>query len=140
MILYPSANRVQQVNNMKYTIKDLPPSERPYEKCIREGEEALSDSELLAVILRCGTRGRNSLTLANDILKTLQDSSYPGLLGILHSSLAELEKIHGIGKVKAVQLKCIGELSRRISMTAAKPAMSFRHPDSIASYLSLIHI
>lgn len=134
MILYPSANRVQQVNNMKYTIKDLPESERPYEKCIREGEEALSDSELLAVILRCGTKGRNSLTLANDILKNLQTSSYPGLLGILHSSLAELEKIHGIGKVKAVQLKCIGELSRRISMTAAKPAMSFRHPDSIASY------
>ena len=116
---------------MKYTIKDLPESERPYEKCIREGEEALSDSELLAVILRCGTRGRNSLTLANDILKSLQESSYPGLL---HSSLAELEKIHGIGKVKAVQLKCIGELSRRIAMTAAKPSMSFRHPDSIASY------
>ena len=40
---------------MKHTIKELPESERPYEKCIREGESALSDSELLAVILRCGT-------------------------------------------------------------------------------------
>lgn len=42
---------------MKQTIKDLPETERPYEKCIREGEEALSDSELLSVILRCGTKG-----------------------------------------------------------------------------------
>lgn len=119
---------------MKYTIKDLPESERPYEKCIREGEEALSDSELLSVILRCGTRGKSSVSLANDILKHMQESSYPGLPGILHSSLADLEKIHGIGKVKAVQLKCIGELSKRIAAAAARPALSFHHPDSIAAY------
>lgn len=119
---------------MKHTMKDIPEQERPYEKCIREGEQALSDSELLAVILRCGTRGKNSLALANDILKHMQESSYPGLPGILHSSLAELEKIHGVGKVKAVQLKCIGELSKRIAAAAAKPSLCFHHPDSIASY------
>ena len=45
-------------------MKEIPESQRPYEKCIREGENTLSDSELLAVILRCGTRGMNSLTLA----------------------------------------------------------------------------
>ena len=55
---------------MNHTIKEMPESQRPYEKCIREGEGSLSDSELLAVILRTGTRGSNSLTLANDILKT----------------------------------------------------------------------
>lgn len=119
---------------MKQTMKDLPETERPYEKCIREGEETLSDSELLSVILRCGTKGCSSLALANNILKHMQESSYPGLPGLIHSSLADLEKIHGVGKVKAVQLKCIGELSKRISMAAAKPSLSFHHPDSIASY------
>ena len=119
---------------MTHTIKDLPESERPYEKCLREGAAALSDSELLAVILRCGARGGSSVTLANDILKYLQETSYPGLPGILHSSAKELQKIRGVGTVKAVQLKCIGELSKRIASAAAKPALSFHQPDSIASY------
>ena len=95
---------------MNQTIKDIPESERPYEKCMRDGESTLSDSELLAVILRCGTRGQNSLSLANEILNHMEQSSYPGLLGLLHSSLSDLKKIHGIGTVKAVQL----EMHRRI--------------------------
>ena len=94
---------------MNHTMKEIPESQRPYEKCIREGESTLSDSELLAVILLCGTRGMNSLTLANDILSHMEQSSYPGLLGLLHCSVSDLKKIHGIGTVKAVQLKCIGE-------------------------------
>ena len=59
----------------------------------------------------------------------MQESSYPGLPGLIHSSLADLEKIHGVGKVKAVQLKCIGELSKRISMAAAKPSLRLRHQE-----------
>ena len=89
---------------MKQTIKEMPESERPYEKCVREGENSLSDSELLAVILRCGTRGRSSLVLANEILNFMEQTPYPGLPGIIHSSLPDLKKIHGIGTVKAVQL------------------------------------
>lgn len=119
---------------MQHTIKELPESERPYEKCIREGEGSLSDSELLAVILRCGTRGISSLTLANDILNHMQKSSYPGLSGILHASFEDLRKIHGVGTVKAVQLKCIGELSKRIAKAAAKPSLCFHQPESIAAY------
>nr|WP_296044386.1 DNA repair protein RadC [uncultured Blautia sp.] len=119
---------------MIQTMKEMPEAERPYEKCIREGESSLSDSELLAVILRCGTRGSSSLALANEILNHMNLTSYPGLLGILHSSLSELQKIHGIGTVKAVQLKCIGELAKRIASTAAKQELNFQHPDSIAAY------
>lgn len=119
---------------MKYTMKELPESERPYEKCIREGESALSDSELLAVILRCGTKGLSSLDLANNIMNFMNESSYPGLPGILHSSLSDLRKIRGVGRVKAIQLKCIGELSKRIAAAAAKPALSFHRPGSIAAY------
>ena len=114
---------------MNQTIKDIPESERPYEKCMRDGESALSDSELLAVILRSGTRGQNSLSLANEILNHMEQSSYPwALLGLLHSSLSDLKKIHGIGTVKAVQLKCIGELSKRIACAAA--ILDFEFPES----------
>lgn len=119
---------------MNHNIRELPESERPYEKCLREGPGALSDSELLAVILRTGTRGSNSLSLANEILNHIQNSSYPGLLGLLHSSLSDLTKIHGVGTVKAIQLKCIGELSKRIATSAAKTKLQFGQPDSIAKY------
>ncbi|MDO4339295.1 MAG: DNA repair protein RadC [Eubacteriales bacterium] len=119
---------------MNETIKELPESERPYEKCIREGAGALSDGELLAVILRSGTRGSNSVALANEILNYMKASSYPGLPGLLHSSVKDLMKIHGIGEVKAIQLKCIGELSKRIAAASARPQLCFENPATIAQY------
>lgn len=122
------------MNNSNNTIKEIPISQRPYEKCEREGVEMLSDSELLAIILRCGTKGMSAITLANDILNYMEHSSYPGLPGIIHSSIPELCKIRGIGTVKAVQLKCIGELSKRMSAAAAKSSLDFNSPDSIAAY------
>ncbi|WP_373214992.1 DNA repair protein RadC [Ruminococcus sp. 5_1_39BFAA] len=119
---------------VKDTMKELPEAQRPYEKCIREGVEALSDSELLAVILRSGTQGMNSLTLANKVLSLTKDTAYPGLLGLMRLSLQDLMKVNGIGKVKAIQLKCIGELSKRMASAAAKPRISFRDPETIARY------
>lgn len=119
---------------MAHTIRDLPETERPYEKCIAQGAAALSDSELLAVILKTGTRGSSSLYLANEILNFLQNSSYPGLVGLHYISIEELTKIHGIGRVKAIQLKCIGELSKRIATSAAKSKLSFNDPITIAQY------
>lgn len=119
---------------MNRTMKELPEERRPYEKCLMEGTEALTDSELLAVILRSGTQGMNSLSLADEILKWMETSSYPGLTGLLHISAEDLMKIHGIGKVKAIQLLCIGELSKRIARTAARPRLLLTHPSSIAEY------
>ena len=109
-------------------------SERPYEKCEKNGTAMLSDAELLAVILRNGVQGANSLALANQILSLTKDTSYPGLLGLLHMSLPDLMKVNGIGKVKAVQLKCIGELSKRMASAAARPRLSFNDPVTIARY------
>ena len=108
---------------MKYSqrIQELPPDERPYEKCLSTGPENLTDSELLAVILRSGTRGRSSVQLADQILHLGRKEQ--GLLGIYHLSMEELMQIHGIGQVKAVQIKCIGELSKRIAKAAARPQM-----------------
>ena len=112
----------------------MPDYQRPYEKCLREGEQSLSDRELLAVILRCGVQGSSSLTLADKILNLSKQTGYSGLLGLFHISMQELMKIHGIGKVKAIQLKCIGELSKRMATAAAKPELSFHHPVTIAKY------
>ena len=125
---------MKDMNEMKQTIRELPESSRPYEKCLQWGPSVLSDSELLAVILRSGVQGCNSLVLANQILSLTKDTSYPGLLGLLHCSVSDLKKIHGIGTVKAVQLKCIGELSKRIASTAARISLDFNSPDSIAAY------
>ena len=122
------------MNEMKQTIRELPESSRPYEKCLQWGPSVLSDSELLAVILRSGVQGCNSLVLANQILSLTKDTSYPGLLGLLHMSIPDLMKVNGIGKVKAVQLKCIGELSKRMASAVARPRLSFNEPITIAKY------
>ena len=122
------------MNDKKQTIRELPTELRPYEKCIHSGPAVLDDAELLAVILRCGVQGVNSLALANQILSLTKDTAYPGLLGLLHMSLPDLMKVNGIGKVKAIQLKCIGELSKRMAAAAARPGLSFSDPVTIARY------
>ena len=114
------------------TMKELPPEERPYEKCLRNGPESLSDPELLAVIIRTGSRQESSLSLSKRVLEM---DGGDGLLGLLHRSLPELMEIPGIGPVKAVQLLCIGELSRRIWRQAASgEEPSFHSPQAIANY------
>lgn len=118
--------------NTIYKIKELPEEERPYEKCLRYGPEALTDSELLAIILRTGTSGSSSLDLARRILH--HGTREEGLLGIHHLSLNELMEIKGIGQVKAIQIKCIGELSKRIASISAQKELDFQNPASIAEY------
>lgn len=116
------------------TMKQLPADQRPYEKCLKTGPCSLSDSELLAVILRSGRKGESSLALANRILKITEQTAYPGLPGLIHLSLPELMKINGIGKVKAIQMKCIGELSRRMAKEAARPGIQISEPSTVAKY------
>ena len=117
----------------KNTIKDIPPQDRPYEKCLEFGAEHLTDAELLAVILRTGRRGSSSLELSYEVLN-LPHTKSQGLAGLYHLSAQELMKIPGVRKVKAIQLKCIGELSRRMSRQRAKGRLSFNMPVTIADY------
>ena len=112
-------------------MKALPGEERPYEKCISKGASALSNTELLAVLLRCGTQGENALDLAK---RLLYEESEEGLLSIHHFTLEKLLKMKGIGKVKAVQILCISELAKRLSKASAKERLSFNTPESIARY------
>lgn len=87
----------------------LPEEDRPYEKCIRYGVQALTNRELLAVILRTGAKGKHVLDLAGELLNLVPERE--GFTGIRRLSMTELSSVHGIGKVKAVQLKCILEIA-----------------------------
>lgn len=112
-------------------MKDIPNAERPYEKCLKQGTEALSDAELLAVLLRTGTKGENVLALAKRLL--YQDGG-AGLLGIHQFSFQSLMKLKGIGKVKAVQILCLSELAKRLSKASVEPRLRFSSSQSVAEY------
>ncbi|WP_073992502.1 RadC family protein [Parasporobacterium paucivorans] len=119
---------------MKQTnaIKDLPPERRPYEKCSRYGISSLTDSELLACIIRTGSKGEPSIDLAENILNYEGNTS--GILNILHLDTAQLLRIRGIGQVKAIQIQCVAELSKRISRARIHNNLSFTDPKSISDY------
>ncbi len=105
----------------------------PYEKFITYGSGALTDSELLSIILRTGTVSMDVRELGEEVLaKTAKYGN--GLLGLYHIPLCDLEKIKGIGKVKAIQLKAIAELCTRMAQAKAKNGLSFHDPYSIADY------
>ncbi len=112
-----------------YTVKELPSEERPYEKCEKFGAACLSDAELLAVIIRTGSKGQSSVELAQRILVESN-----GFLGIQRRSIRQLMKMKGIGYVKAIQIQCIGELSRRIAMSRREERIRMDTPEKIAGY------
>jgi len=93
-------------------MKDLPVCERPYEKMERFGPEQLSNAELLAIIIKTGSKNETSLSLAQKIIK--KDEQQKGLGFLNETSLEQLMEIPGVGRVKAIQLKALAELSRRI--------------------------
>ena len=109
----------------------MPRDERPYEKCSRLGAEHLSDVELLAVLLRTGTRGENALELAGRIL---YHAGGIGILGIHQFNAERLKQIKGIGNVKAIQISCISELAKRLAKASYQDTVCFTDPKTIAQY------
>lgn len=105
----------------------------PYEKFLRFGPESLTERELLAIIIRTGTREQNALQLAGRVLDLAR---YPreGLLGLYDVTLTELKGIKGIGEVKAIKLKCLTELSMRISTATAAQGLCFHDSAAVARY------
>ena len=94
---------------MAMKMKELPISERPYEKLEMYGENTLSNAELLAIIIKSGTKEESSVTLAQKILSLgkQKNCKQDNLNFLQELSLEELMQIHGIGKVKAIQLKAV---------------------------------
>ncbi len=103
--------------------------EMPYEKLLEHGAEKLTDVELLAILLRTGTREKSPLDLAREILKDGQ-----GFRGIGARTLTELQEIKGIGKVKSIQLKAILEIAKRYQKEKGKNYYRIGSPREIAEY------
>lgn len=112
-------------------IEDMPKEERPYEKFLKFGVSALTDAELLAILLQSGTCEVSSLELARKVLLVGEDIS---VLALYEKSYEDLLRIKGIGRVKATQLKCIAELSKRIHLAKRPEKSMFQTPKEIASY------
>lgn len=106
-------------------------AEKPYDRFLKAGPEALTDTELLAIIIRTGHKGADATVLARQILN--QAGAY-GIAGLYHMSVDDLMKIKGIGEVKAVKLKCIAELSNRIAKSKRGQKIIFHSPVQIAEY------
>lgn len=104
----------------------------PYEKFIKYGPESLTEAELLAIIIRTGTQNESSISLGQQILD--YEGNHWGLSGINHISLEDLMSIKGIGEVKAVKIKCIGEIAKRISQSYARKELTFDSPKRVADY------
>lgn len=120
------------MNKDNFTMKELPDSERPYEKCERFGAGVLSNTELLAVLIKSGTRTRTSLSVAMEILQL--HPSYKGLMGLHHLTQRDLMKISGVGRVKAIQILCAVELSKRLASECKSEAPYFCRPKQLAAY------
>lgn len=101
------------------TIKELPKYERPYEKMEMYGAKQLTTAELLAIIIKNGTKEETSVQIAQKIL-ALQGEQQEGLRFLQDISIEEFQKIKGIGKVKAIQLKAVCELATRMARPIQK--------------------
>ena len=114
---------------IKYTLKELPPEERPREKLQSLGNRNLSNSELLALLLGSGNRDRTALELSQDLLCELG-----GIEKLGKTSLQELEKLPGIGRAKSSRILAAVEISRRIQAEIFLPDEQFTSPGSAARY------
>ena len=113
-------------------IKDWPAAERPREKLIELGAQALSDAELLAIFLRIGVVGKSAVDLARDLL-----TQFGNLNAIFSASEKELSQVHGIGTSKYVQLQAIFEMSRRALREQLQQQDVFNSPVQVRDYLCL---
>lgn len=116
---------------MSIKMKELPESEKPYEKMEIYGAKRLSNSELLAIIIKTGTKNESALILAQKILKLSGKKENLSALGEL--TIEELEKINGIGRVKAIQILAVTELARRITSPTNILEYKIRSTEDIAN-------
>ncbi|MDD5867293.1 RadC family protein [Lachnospiraceae bacterium YH-ros2228] len=118
------------MQNPSSTLRMQDLKEGPYEKALRCGVLCLSDEELLAILIRSGTREKNALALAYEVMQ----AKNAGLCNVEELSLKELTAIRGLGTVKALTLKAACELGRRITMEGKRQKIKLDDPSSVASY------
>lgn len=120
---------------MSIKMKELPQSERPYEKLEMYGASKLSNSELLAIIIKCGTREDSSVMLAQKILNLRGINKEKNLNFLNEISIKELTNIKGIGKVKAIQIVATCELAKRMSKPVNSMKIVLKNTDDVAKLL-----
>lgn len=113
-------------------MSDIPEGERPRERLQDIGAGGLSQRELLAIVLRSGTAGTSALTLADAVL-----ARFGGLNGVARASLVELQAVHGVGPVKAVEVKAALEIGRRMALSAQDARPQVKTPADAAQLLML---
>jgi DNA repair protein RadC len=119
-------------------IHDLPADARPREKLLARGPAALSDTELLALLLRTGTAGRGVLQLAADLLAPPRDGGFGGIAGLLNARLDDLKQVKGLGgTAKRAELAAVLELARRALAQQLEEREVFSSPGAVKQYLQL---
>ena len=120
---------------MSIKIKKLPVTERPYEKLELYGEKVLTDAELLAIIIKSGTKEETSVELARRILNLNEGINTKDLNFLREKSLEEFMQIKGIGRVKAIQLKALCEFATRMNKPTDYRKIIIREPKDIANIM-----
>lgn len=111
-------------------IRDVPKSERPRERMLKEGPQALSNQDLIALLLGSGTRTESVIQLSARVIQ-----HFNGLKLLKEADVKELMSIHGIGEAKAVQLKASIELGRRIQQFPAEERYVIRSPEDVSHFM-----
>ena len=112
-------------------IKDLPLDARPREKLLTRGPQALSDVELLAILLRTGMAGKNVFQLSEELLGS------DGIAGLLNATVPSLKMVKGLGPAKQAELLAVFEMARRALSQRLKEREAFHTPGAVKQYLQL---
>jgi len=113
-------------------ITEWPPGERPREKLAAKGAAALSEAELLAIVLRTGSRGKSAVDLARDLLQR-----FGSLSALLNADLVHLQEVKGLGPAKAVAINAVIELLRRALREDIDQRMNLGSPSAVRDYLRM---
>ncbi len=125
-------------------IKDIPAEARPREKLLSRGPGALSDVELLAILLRTGIAGKGVLQMAEELLQLKNDSGlrtadvgFGGISGLLHATADDLKRVKGLGPAKRAEIVAVLELARRAMAQQLTERAVFADPHAVKHYLQL---
>jgi DNA repair protein RadC len=113
-------------------LKDIPLDAQPREKLLARGAGALSDAELLALLLRTGLAGKGVLQLAQELV-----DSFGGLAGLLHANADDLQRVKGLGPAKRAELVAVLELARRALAEQLRERAALDSPQAVKDYLQL---
>lgn len=125
-------------------LQDIPPDARPREKLLARGASALSDTELLAILLRTGIKGKGVLQMAGELLAIENDSSlrtigggFSGISGLLNATPDDFKHVKGLGPAKRAEIAAVLELARRAMAEQPQGRTVFADPQTIKHYLKL---